>query len=92
VRETKISLKYLKESLNTLGVETSDSCANFLAARFGAIMDCAGLARHLRKSDFLIRRPFREEHLKEWLRVGTLSLADEKIMISKLREYIKRDL
>ncbi len=89
IRDTKESLDYLKSSIDALGVQTSDSCANFLAARFGASFDSIALASYLRKYGFLIRRPFREKHLGEWLRVGTLPIDSEKTMIGKIKEYMK---
>lgn len=89
IEETKESLHYLKTSLNKLGIATSDSCANFLAARFGAIVDGAEVVKYLQKANILIRRPFREKHLKEWLRVGTAPLEVEKLMIKELEKFLK---
>lgn len=89
IKDTKDSLDYLKSSINALNIPTSDSCANFLAARFGAAFDSVDLARYLSRYGFLIRRPFREKHLGRWLRVGTLPIELEKAMISRVKEYMK---
>lgn len=88
VEETKESLSYLKTSLNNLGITTSDSCTNFLAARLGAIVDGVEVTEYLQKSNILIRRPFREKYLKEWVRIGTAPLEVEKLMIKELVSFL----
>lgn len=89
IKETKESRNYLARELNALGIKTSDSRANFLAVKFGPEISGMKVSNYLKRFDFLIRRPFREEHLKHWSRVGTLPLEKEKEMIAHLKEFIR---
>jgi len=89
IEKTKKSLAYLKTALWNLGIPTSDSRANFLAARLGKLVDGTEASTYLRDKGFLIRRPFREAHLKEWLRIGTAPIPVEKALIRHLRRFIE---
>ncbi|HWA83732.1 MAG TPA: histidinol-phosphate transaminase [Fimbriimonadaceae bacterium] len=90
IAETAVSREHLARGLNSLGVRTSESRANFLAAKFGPALDGAAVSDHLKQFGFLIRRPFREKHLKDWSRVGTLPIAQQTEMLSHLREHAER--
>ena len=85
VLETAASRDYLRAALAELGIATSDSRANFVAARLGPRLDGDRAARQLRESGILIRRPFREPHLREWLRVGTAPLPVMERLVAGLR-------
>jgi histidinol-phosphate aminotransferase len=90
VRETRESLAYLKDGLTALGIDRSDSVGNFLAARFGAVLDCDALRESLREQGILVRRPFREEHLAQWVRIGTAPIPEMRRVLDTAGELIAR--
>lgn len=94
VRETRESLRYLKDGLAGLGIEYSDSVGNFLAARFGAHLDPDVLRERLREQGILVRRPFREEHLAEWVRIGTAPIPDMRRVLDTVASIVaeKKDV
>jgi histidinol-phosphate aminotransferase len=88
VAETKENLAALRYELQELGIETSDSRANFVAARLGEPRIHDELRASLQKQGILIRRPFREESLKEWIRISTGPLAVQEILLKELRKIL----
>ncbi len=89
VEETHKSLGFLKKGLRKLDIDTSESAANFLAARFGKYISGVDLKVRLGNENILIRRPFREKHLCDWTRIGVgpipymqrlLDVAEEMIL------------
>lgn len=71
VAETRECLAFVLDGLRELGVPASDSVANFFAARLGGRLDTDAFRERLRGEGILVRRPFREAHLAEWVRIGT---------------------
>ncbi len=71
ITETRKSLTFLKNGFAGIGIDTSYSVANFLAACLGKYISGEDLSVRLKKENILIRRPFREEHLWMWTRIGT---------------------
>jgi histidinol-phosphate aminotransferase len=88
VSSTKESLKYMNEGLNRIGVETSPSVSNFLAARLGKFISVVEIREILNKEDILIRRPFEEAHLFEWIRLGTAPIRYEKRVLDVIENAI----
>ena len=89
LKETKESLDYLKKSLTSMGIEVSNSRANFVTAKIGTLVDCNNFIDEMRQYGFLIRMPFREKKLSDWLRIGTINMAIEREFIDKLQEVIR---
>jgi histidinol-phosphate/aromatic aminotransferase/cobyric acid decarboxylase-like protein len=89
IEETRESLQFLKDGLLSLGVESSQSVANFLVARFGRYFSGEELSRRLKEESVLIRMPFREEYLKEWTRIGTDSKEIMQKVINVAKEMVK---
>ncbi len=82
--ETRQCLAAFKAGLEALGFATSNSVANFLTIRLGP--DLAEAWRiELAKQDMLIRRPFREEHLRDWVRISTAAPAVQEQALQVLR-------
>ncbi len=89
VRETKDDLQYLKDGLADLNIVVSNSVANFVAARFGEFFSGEILTERLYEKGVLLRRPFREEHLRSWTRVGTAPKEKIDIVLDTTREILK---
>jgi len=89
VAETKENLAALRCGLQELGIETSDSRANFVAARLGEPRIHEELRASLQKQGILIRRPFREESLQEWIRISTAPPSVQEILLKELRKILR---
>ena len=88
VAETRGNLAALRAGLQELGIETSDSRANFIAARLGEPRIHDELRAALQKQGILIRRPFREESLQEWIRISTAPPPVQEILLKELRKIL----
>lgn len=91
VKVTGNELKYLKKGFHQLGIETSDSVTNFLAARLGKYISVNTVRDQLRQEGILIRRPFAEPHLHEWVRIGTAPKQYEKRLLDVINEIINNN-
>ncbi|HAK89641.1 MAG: hypothetical protein A2X55_04790 [Nitrospirae bacterium GWB2_47_37] len=89
VKETAGSLKFFREGFARLGIATSNSVGNFLAARIGRYAEVADLVARLQEEGILLRRPFAEQHLKEWVRIGTAPISSEQRVLDVVREMMK---
>jgi histidinol-phosphate aminotransferase len=89
IDDTRKSLVFLKKGFAELGIDTSDSVANFLAVRFGRHISAEEMKARLDKDDILIRRPFREKNLWEWIRIGTGPIPKMRILLSVAKEIMK---
>jgi histidinol-phosphate aminotransferase len=90
VEETRRNLESLRQGLAKLGIATSDSKANFVAARLGEGSIHQELRSVLQKQGILIRRPFREESLKEWIRISTAPQQIQAILLADLSKILGR--
>jgi histidinol-phosphate aminotransferase len=88
IKESAESLKFFKEGFATLGIETSDSVGNFLAARIGRYVTVSDLVARLQGENILLRRPFSEPHLQEWVRIGTAPLHCEQRVLDVVKEMM----
>ncbi len=90
VNKTGEDLAFLKEGFSELGIETSESVTNFLAARLGKCVSVNDIKNQLWQEGILIRRPFAEPHLHEWVRIGTAPIKYEKRLLEVIKEIIKK--
>jgi len=88
LEETKKDLTFLKKGFESLGIETSPSVCNFVAARVGKYIPVIEIKSILNKEDILIRRPFEESHLQEWVRLGTAPIPFEKKVLDVIKECL----
>lgn len=88
IRDTKRNLASFRQGLAALGIASSDSKANFLAARLGGSRVQDELRTVLRQQNILIRRPFREEALKKWVRIATAPPPVQQAIIHELRKIL----
>ena len=90
IADTKKNLVALRKGLAELGIQVSDSRANFIAAKLGEQKIHDGLRDAMRDRDILIRRPFREEWLKEWVRISTAPIEIQRIFLDNLRRILTK--
>jgi len=88
VKETHKSLDFLKDGFKKMGIDTSCSVANFLAARLGKVNSCGDVSARLKKEGLLLRRPFREKHLWEWTRIGTGPISHMRRLLDIVEEIV----
>ncbi|MBF0517051.1 MAG: histidinol-phosphate aminotransferase family protein [Nitrospirae bacterium] len=88
-KETRHCLQYLKDKFAEMGIETSRSVANFLAARLGVHFSGEQLSERLRNMGILLRRPFREEHLRQWTRIGTAPVEQLTPLLEMSKELVR---
>jgi len=87
---TKRNLTELREGFRKLGIATSESKANFVAARLGEAAIHDELRRVLGEKNILVRRPFREESLKEWVRISTAPPKIQKVLLDELSKILQK--
>jgi histidinol-phosphate aminotransferase len=88
ITDTRKNLVELRKGLAGLGIHSSESKANFVAAKLGGQRIHDGLRNALGDLDILIRRPFREERLKEWVRISTAPHEIQKVLLDNLRRIL----
>jgi histidinol-phosphate aminotransferase len=89
LEDTRKNLFNLRRGLGELGIASSDSRANFIAVRLGEPEKHERLREALRQKDILIRRPFREPSLKEWVRISTAPPEIQGILLEEIRRIVK---
>ena len=90
VETTSKNLQYFKNGFAELGIETSKSVANFIAARIGKYISETELRGRLQKEGILIRRPFAEPHLGEWTRIGAAPIQHERQVLDLIKEMMDK--
>lgn len=88
LRDTKRNLASFRQGLAALGIASSDSQANFLAVRLGEPRIHNELRAALWQQNILIRRPFREEALKEWVRIATAPPPVQEVVLGELGKIL----
>ncbi len=88
IRETKISRDYFLEELKNLGIPVADSMANFVTAKLGEKINLDAFRKEALKRGFLLRRPFREPFLENWVRIGLLRKEDMVSFVELIKEYV----
>ncbi len=89
VRTALKNLQYFKDGFIELGIETSKSVGNFLAVRLGKYIPGNEVRIRLQSEGILLRRPFSESHLSEWVRIGTASIQHEQYILTVINEMME---
>lgn len=88
IEDTRKNLSDLRRGLSALGITSSDSRANFVAVRLGEAENHERLRAALAGQDILIRRPFREPFLREWVRISTAPPGIQAILLQEIRRIV----
>lgn len=89
IRETAINRESFCRKLDELGIRYSKSVGNFLAIRLGEAATHDLWRQQLAQKNILIRRPFREAQLNQWVRVSTAPEEIQCVMIEELKKILK---
>ncbi|MDO9034021.1 MAG: histidinol-phosphate transaminase [Methanoregula sp.] len=90
VKGTKEDLAFLKKGFADLCIETSPSVCNFVAARLGKYIPVIEVKNILDDENILIRRPFEEPHLHEWVRLGTAPIPYERKVLGVIQDALNK--
>jgi len=88
--ETQKDMDFLRTGLTEMGIEVSDSVCNFIAARLGKHVPVTKIKDNLEKQGILIRRPFEEAHLHEWVRLGTAPIPYETKVLYEIKQMLNQ--
>ncbi len=88
INEVQEVREYFVDRLNKLGIEASDSKANFIAVKLGSKIDVDDFRQFIREHGYMIRRPFREAALKDWVRIGILPMEEMRGFVNLLEQYL----
>ncbi len=88
INETRTSRDYFIRALEGMGISVADSKANFVAAKLGERLDMDSFRSEALNKGFLLRRPFRESFLEDWVRIGLLSKKDMTSFVELIRSRI----
>lgn len=91
LEDSRENLRALRLGLGRLGIAASDSKANFVAVRLGGEERYSELRLALREKDILIRRPFREPALREWVRISTAPPQVQEALLEEIRTFLNRN-
>ena len=80
------SLQYLKNKLESIGCEYSNSVANFLVAKLN-IKNDKEFIQEIYDNNILIRRNFTQDFLKDYRRIGIAQKKDINKLINIIRKY-----
>jgi histidinol-phosphate aminotransferase len=70
VTSVQAGLAHLMAGLRGLGLVTVGGRSNFVVTYLGETVDIPRVIAHLREQHMLVRRPFRVDSLRGWLRIG----------------------
>ena len=88
VEQTREQLTAMKRQFHSLGFAHSESIANFLTVRLGNEL-AERLRQDLEGHGILLRRPFREETLKDWIRISTAPPPVQNLLFERLRALVE---
>lgn len=69
----------------------ADSRANFVTVNLGKKLDIDAFRKKALSQGFLLRRPFREDFLREWVRIGLLEKKDMEKFIELIKEFFIKE-
>lgn len=91
VEHTRVNREAMLRAFSALGIATTESCANFVVARLGPAPVHAALREALHRHGILIRRPFHQEWLKEWVRINTAPPYVQETLFEELRRVLTKE-
>ena len=81
INQMKMSREYTINEFKRLKIPFVYGETNFITAKIGAVLELDEFRKICKDEHFLLRRPFREEKFKEWLRIGLLDIDNMKRFI-----------
>lgn len=88
LKETEVAREFFISELKEMGIPVAESRANFVAAKLGEKIDLDKFREDALHNGYLLRRPFRESFLENWVRIGILKKDDMIPFVELIRKHI----
>ncbi len=79
--------EYFCEELDKLDIKYAKSDTHFVTLCIGSIFDMTDFRRRAHENSFYVRRPFTQESLKDWVRIGLLPMKEMKDFVYFIADY-----
>jgi histidinol-phosphate aminotransferase len=90
VAEVNQVREYFKGQLRKMDIETSDSRTHFVTAKLGDKVCLDDFRACAREKKYLLRRPFSEEELNKWVRIGLLPMEHMISFSEFMEQYMQK--
>lgn len=90
VAEVNRVREYFKEELQKMEIETSESNTHFVTVKLGDKVDLNDFRACARERKYLLRRPFSEDELNKWVRIGLLPMEHMTAFSRFMEQYIQK--
>lgn len=91
IGEVKKAREYFVNQLDNMNILTAQSNTHFVTAALGKKMDADKFRTEAHKRKYFVRRPFGQELLKDWVRIGLLPMSDMEKFVNFLRDFIDKE-
>lgn len=81
--------EYFLLELDKMGIRAIKSDTHFVTAAIGEKLDADDFRQRANENRFFVRRPFGQEMLKNWVRIGLLPMNDMKSFVLFMKDYIR---
>lgn len=86
----KKAREYFVNQLDNMNILTAQSSTHFVTAALGKKLDADRFRTEAHKKKYFIRRPFGQELLKDWVRIGLLPMSDMEKFVNFLGDFIDK--
>ncbi len=88
VKEVTSVRDYFLNELRILGIRAIQSDTHFVTVAIGDKMDPEDFRNKAHDRHFFLRRPFGQEFLQKWVRIGLLPMKEMELFVNFMKEYI----
>lgn len=92
IKEVEAVRKYFLHELADTGVRTVKSNTHFVTVAIGERMNTEDFRSKAHESGYFVRRPFGQDILRNWVRIGLLPMKEMRGFVSFMKEYIRDGL
>ena len=89
IEEVKAVRDYFQGSLREMGIRFIDSDTHFVTACLGEKIDADDFRDRAHENRYFVRRPFGQDILKGWVRIGLIPMKDMNEFTEYLRSYME---
>lgn len=80
--------EYFLQELDKMGMRAIRSDTHFVTAAIGEKLDADDFRQRAHENRFFVRRPFGQDMLKNWVRIGLLPMEDMTSFVLFMKDYI----
>lgn len=82
--------EYFQHELENLKIRYVESDTHFVTVCLGECFDADDFREQAHKKGYFVRRPFGQDFLKDWVRIGLLPMADMQNFVEFMKVYIRK--